>query len=142
MSVISIDHGKKYKPAIIFPCSNCGLHNFISFQRIEINNHNCVQKAKCQICKFECPEQSRSFYQESFVPSKRYKKISKQDKRTMPLLWKIMIIRIKRHWKAASNIGTTGKSYWSFPYIAVINTPLTYKKRSHALIAYKKRSRA
>ena len=53
MSVISINHGKKHKTAIIFPCSNCGLHNFISFQRIKINNHNCVQKAKCQICKFE-----------------------------------------------------------------------------------------
>ena len=87
MSVISIDRNQKRPEAtIIFPCSNCGWHNFTSFQRIEINNHNCVQKAKCQICKFEwielwsMPEQSRSFYQKSFVPSERYEKISRQDK--------------------------------------------------------------
>ena len=53
MTVSSIDHGKQCKTAIILPCYNCGLHNFISFQRIKIDNYNCVQKAKCQICKFE-----------------------------------------------------------------------------------------
>ncbi|MFZ0327289.1 MAG: hypothetical protein WAL66_08315 [Nitrososphaeraceae archaeon] len=59
--------------------------------RIQINNHNCIQKAKCQICKFEwiefwyMPEQSRSFYQQLSSSSKRYKKISREDKRVMPL---------------------------------------------------------
>jgi hypothetical protein len=89
MSVSSIDHGKKYKAAIIFPCSNCGSHNFISFQRILINNYNCVQKAKCQICKFEWiefwykPEQSQSFYQQQCLSSRKYNKF--EDKRTLML---------------------------------------------------------
>ena len=84
MTVSSIDHGKQCKTAIIFPCYNCGLHNFISFQRIKIDNYNCVQKAKCQICKFEwsefwyMPERSESFYQQLSLSSKRNKKIKEK----------------------------------------------------------------
>ncbi len=91
MTVSSIDHGKQCKTAIIFPCYNCGLHNFISFQRIKIDNYNCVQKAKCQICKFEwsefwyMPERSQSFSEQLSLSSKRYKKISREDKPTMLL---------------------------------------------------------
>jgi hypothetical protein len=117
MTVSSIDHGKKCKTAIILPCYNCGLHNFISFQRIKIDNYNCVQKAKCQICKLEwsefwyMPEQSRSFSQQLSL-SKRYKKISREDKPTMLLQRKIITIRIKRRIKAAQNtVRTLSRCY-------------------------------
>ena len=32
------------------------MHNFISFERIGIDNFKCIQKGKCQICKFEWVE--------------------------------------------------------------------------------------
>ena len=56
MSVKQINRCMEYESTAIVPCYNCAMHNFISFERIRIDNFKCTQKGKCQICKFEWTE--------------------------------------------------------------------------------------
>jgi|GEM_PF-6040909 len=37
-------------------CTNCSSLGYISFQKIQIDDYSCLQKAKCQACKFEWVE--------------------------------------------------------------------------------------
>ena len=86
MGIRQINQGIRPNVAIIFPCYNCAMHHFISFERIRIDNYKCLQKAKCQICKFEwiefwyMAEQHHSFRVQSHI-LRRNKKISRQEKR-------------------------------------------------------------
>ena len=90
MSVKQINKSQKYKAAIRLPCFNCGSVQFISFQRIKIDNYKCLQKGRCQICKFEwvefwcVPIQKLSFYSQTNNQSSKHKEIIRRSEEVTP----------------------------------------------------------
>jgi hypothetical protein len=86
MSVKQINKSQKYKAVIILPCFNCGSLQFISFQRIKIDNYKCLQKAKCHACKYEWIEfwyepMQRQFFCSQPRRLSEHKKIIRQEVR-------------------------------------------------------------
>lgn len=90
MSIRQINQCKQSKSTAIAPCYNCAAHNFIFFQRIKIDNFKCIQKGKCQICKFEwvefwyVPMQKQFFNSQSNNRSNKHKEIIRQSEEMTP----------------------------------------------------------